>query len=93
VSTVKSAAPKAEEKISHSMPYYSHHGRLAYFAAFKNHVSFYVMGQAREQYAKELKPYATSKATLRFPIGTRIPVTLLRRLIRARVRENEAKER
>ena len=89
-SAIRSAAPKAEEKISYGMPYYAYHGRLIYFAAFKSHVSLYVMGSARKTYAKEMKKYQTSKATLRFPIGTAIPVALVKKLVRARVKENRA---
>ena len=36
--TIKKAAPQAQEKISYGMPYYSLNGRLAYFAAHKNHI-------------------------------------------------------
>jgi uncharacterized protein YdhG (YjbR/CyaY superfamily) len=85
---VRSAAPKAEETISYGMPYYRYLGRLVYFAAFKHHVALYVMGEARQVYAKQLEPYRTSMATLRFPIGTRVPAALVSKLIRFRVREN-----
>ena len=90
---IRSAAPTAEETISYRIPYYSHHGRLVYFAAFKNHVSLYVMGSAKSLYAKEIERYQTSKSTLRFPLGTRVPVLLVKKLVRARVKENEAKSR
>lgn len=88
---IKGAAPKAVETISYRMPYYSHHGRLTYFAAFSSHVSLYAMGKSKRQFAAATKPYRTSEATLRFPFGTRIPAALITRLIRARVRENEKK--
>ena len=90
---IRSAAPAAEETISYRIPYYSHHGRLVYFAAFRNHVSLYVMGASKKIYAKEIEKYQTSKSTLRFPIGTRVPVLLVKKLVRARVKENEAKAR
>lgn len=85
---VRSAAPGAEEKLSYGMPYYGYHGRLIYFAAFRHHVAVYVMGGAKQAYAKELKKYQTSKATLRFPIGTRIPLGLVKKLVRYRMKEN-----
>lgn len=89
---IKTAAPKAQESISYQMPYYSYNGRVAYIAGYKRHVSMYVMGRAKKKYARELKPYLTSKATLRFPIGTRIPVTLVKKLVKDRMKENEAGE-
>jgi uncharacterized protein YdhG (YjbR/CyaY superfamily) len=88
---VRRAAPEAIETLSYRMPYYSHHGRLTYFAAFSKHVSLYAMGKSKKQFAEAMKPYQTSESTLRFPLGTKIPAALVTRLIRARVRELEAK--
>jgi len=90
---IRAAAPKADERISYRMPYYHHHGRLIYFAAYQNHVGLYIMGSAKGELAAELKPYQTSKATLRFPIGSAVPVALVKRLVKERVKENEAKAR
>jgi uncharacterized protein YdhG (YjbR/CyaY superfamily) len=89
---IRSAAPKAEEKISYRMPFYAYHGRLIYFAAHKNHVGMYpIIGREKDLYAKELKPYLVDKATLQFPIGSRLPITLVKKIVRARAKENEAK--
>ena len=92
---IRSAVPAAEEKLSYGMPYYFHHGRLAYFAAFREHVSYYVMpGKATtDRYAVRIEPYKMGKATLRFPLGTAIPIGLIKSLVRARAKENEAKRR
>ena len=86
---IRAAAPKAEERISYGIPFYEHHGRVVYFAGYKNHVGMYVIGRAKITYAKELKRYMTSQATVRFPIGHPLPVTLIRKLVKARVKENE----
>ncbi len=52
---IRSAAPKAEEKLSYGMPCYAHYGRLIYFAAHKNHVGMYpIVGRDKDLYAKEL---------------------------------------
>jgi uncharacterized protein YdhG (YjbR/CyaY superfamily) len=89
---IKSAAPAAEEKISYRMPFYAHHGRLIYFAAHTNHVGMYpITGREKELYAKELKPYLKEKATLQFPVGRPIPVALVKKIVRLRAKENEAK--
>ena len=88
---IRAAAPKALEKLSYGMPYYSHYGRLAYFAAFRNHVSVYIPGRTLKAFMKEIKPYWRGKATLQFPIGSKVPVGLIGRLVRARRRENEAR--
>jgi len=90
---VRAAAPKAEERISYGMPYYYDRGRLVYFAAFKNHVSLFVWGRILKRYAAEIAPYQASKATLQFPIGSRIPLALVKKLVTARRKENEALEK
>jgi uncharacterized protein YdhG (YjbR/CyaY superfamily) len=87
---IKKAAPRAQEKLSYGMPYYSQEGRLAYFAFFRDHVSVFIPGRVLAAFAKEIKPYWRGKATLQFPIGRRVPVGLIGRLVRAGRRENEA---
>jgi uncharacterized protein YdhG (YjbR/CyaY superfamily) len=89
---IKTAAPKAEEKLSYGMPFYAYHGRLIYFAAHKNHVGMYpIIGREKDLYAKELKPYMAAKATLQFPIGQPLPITLVKKVVKERARENEEK--
>jgi uncharacterized protein YdhG (YjbR/CyaY superfamily) len=92
-SIVRTTAPKAVEKIGYGMPYYSYRGRLVYFAAFKEHVSLFARGAAMKGFAREVKPYRTSSATLRLPLGSKLPVTLVRKLVKARVKDNEAKQK
>jgi uncharacterized protein YdhG (YjbR/CyaY superfamily) len=88
---IKTAAPKAEERLSYRMPYYAYHGRLIYFAAHKTHIGMYpIIGRAKELYAKDLKPYMAEKATLQFPIGRPLPIALLKKVVKARAKENEA---
>jgi uncharacterized protein YdhG (YjbR/CyaY superfamily) len=89
---IRSAAPKAEEKISYRMPFYAYHGRLIYFAAHKTHVGMYpIIGREKDLYAKELKPYMAAKATLQFPIGQPLPIALVKKVVKERAKENEAK--
>ena len=88
---IKDAAPKAKERISYSIPFYEYHGRLVYFAAHTKHVGLYVLGQTRKKYAKELKKYMAGKSTARFPFGHPLPVGLIKKVVKGRVQENEAK--
>ncbi len=87
---IKAEAPKAEERLSYGMPFYKYKGRLIYFAAHKDHVGVYPVGRAKTVYANELKPYIAERQTLRFPIGRALPVTLIKKVLKERVRENEA---
>ncbi|HET9782461.1 MAG TPA: DUF1801 domain-containing protein [Candidatus Dormibacteraeota bacterium] len=86
---IKRNAPKAQERISYRMPYYDYHGRLVYFAAHRNHVGVYALGQTYE--AEGLQEYVASKGTLQFPFDEPLPEAKIAALIRKRVRENEAK--
>ena len=87
---IKAAAPKADEGISYKVPYYRYHGALAYFAAFKNHIGFFVPPPIVEEHKLELKGYETAKATVRFPIGKPLPGALIKKLVKARIKRNEA---
>ena len=86
---IKSVAPNAEEKISYSMPYYGYKGRLAYFAFAKSHVGLYVMPPVIKDHAKDLKGYVTAKATVQFPLEKKLPVTLIKKLVKAGKKNNE----
>lgn len=88
---IKKAAPGADERISYGMPYYDYHGRLIYFGLHSNHVGVYPVGQT-EKYP-ELKEYVTGKGTMRFQLDRPLPVALITKLVKERVRQNEAKAR
>ncbi len=88
-SAIKSAAPKASEKISYGMPYYSYKGRLIYFGFAKNHIGIYTMPPIVEEFGKELKKYQTGKATIRLPLDENLPIELIKKLVKARVKFND----
>ena len=90
---IKSTAPEAKERISYGMPTYEHHGRVAYFAGYEGHVGLYGVAHVKSAHDDEVAKYLESQSTLRFPIGQRLPVALIRKLIKARVKENEAERR
>lgn len=85
---IRQAAPEARETISYRMPYYSHNGRLAYFAGFKGHIGLYIPPPVIGEHKKDLKGYVTARATVRFPLDQPVPVRLVKKLIRARVKLN-----
>ena len=89
--TIRAAAPRAVEVISYDMPMFKYHGMLVAFAAFKNHCSFFPGAAALKTFKDELKGYQTSKGTIRFPSHKPLPASLVKRLVKARIKENEAK--
>jgi uncharacterized protein YdhG (YjbR/CyaY superfamily) len=55
--TIRDAAPNAEEKISYQMPTFALHGNLVHFAAWKNHIDFYPAPSAIKAFERELSVY------------------------------------
>ncbi len=91
---IKSAAPKAEEKISYRIPFYRLNGHLAAFVAHKNHNSFVTMSPVViKAFKDQLKPYKISGTTIHFPHNKALPSALVKRIIRARVIENSSKSK
>jgi len=90
--TIKAAVPKAAtEVISYQIPAYKHHGLLVGFAASNGLCTFHIMSTAvTSAHAEELKDYKTGKASIRFAPDNPPPAALLRKLIKARIAENEA---
>jgi uncharacterized protein YdhG (YjbR/CyaY superfamily) len=89
---IRVAAPNAEEVISYRMPAFKQRGILVYFAAFKNHIGVFppVRGDAKLENA--LAPYAGPKGNLKFPLDRPIPYTLIRRVVRLRVKQDSARK-
>ena len=88
--TIKAAAPKAEECISYGICGFRQNGMLVGFGAAEKHCSFFLMdGSTVESHKAELKGYDTSKGTIRFPPDKPLPASLVRKLVKARLAENE----
>jgi uncharacterized protein YdhG (YjbR/CyaY superfamily) len=85
---IKEAAPNAEEAISYQMPAFRLNGVLVYFAAFKNHIGFYPTSSGVAEFKKELSQYEVSKGTIRFPLDKPIPLDLIKKIVKYRVKEN-----
>lgn len=90
--TIRAAAPKAEEVISYRIPAFRLQGDLVYYAAFKDHCSFFPGSLATQRkFAAALKPFASGKGTVHFTPDRPLPATLVRRIVKARVAENQAR--
>jgi uncharacterized protein YdhG (YjbR/CyaY superfamily) len=90
--TIQAAAPKAEESISYRIPTFKYHGPLVFFAAFKGHCSLFVASKSiLKAFRSELEPYQTSGTTIHFTADHPLPATLVKRIVKTRIRENEAR--
>jgi len=90
-STIKSVAPDAEELISYGMPGYKYYGPLVYMAAFKDHCSFFPGSSQIIRLFDELKAYRTAKGTIQFTVDKPLPASIVKKIVKARMAENEAK--
>jgi len=91
--TIAKAAPAAEEVISYQMPAYKLHGMLVYFAAYKNHIGFYPGAGGIAAFRKELSVYKGAKGSVQFPVEQPLPLKLVSRIVKFRVKQNVEKEK
>ncbi|MGE5480866.1 MAG: iron chaperone [Chloroflexota bacterium] len=85
---VRKLAPDAEESISYQMPAFKLNGRpLVYFAAFKNHIGFYPTPSGITQFEEELSKFKKAKGSAQFPLNEPLPVELIEKIIRFRMKD------
>jgi uncharacterized protein YdhG (YjbR/CyaY superfamily) len=91
--TIRVAAPKAEECISYGIPAFRLNGRsLVFFGAWANHCAFYPGRSAMlKKFQNRLRGFQTSKGTLRFSPDKPVPVALVKKLVKARIAENNVR--
>lgn len=90
-STIRTAAPEADEVISYGMPGYKWNGMLVYFAGYKNHIGFYPGAFGIAAFTKYLKAYKLSKGTVQFPLDKSLPTSLIKKIVKFRLAENSMK--
>ena len=89
---IKAAAPKAEETISYSMPMFKQNGQLVAFAAFKDHISFFVCsGSFLNRFPVDKQKFDTFRSGIHFTPEKPLPATLVTKIVKARLAENDAK--
>jgi uncharacterized protein YdhG (YjbR/CyaY superfamily) len=87
---ITQAAPSATEYISYGMPVYKYERPFIGFAAMKNHIGLYPMsGSFVAAHQKELVGYSTSKGAIRLPLDRPLPLGLVKRVVKLRVKETK----
>ena len=87
---IREVAPTAVESIGYQMPYYNYKGSLAWFALQKGYIGLYLRPPTLEEHKKELAGYVTTKSAVHLPLDKKIPVSLVKKLVKARIKKNEA---
>lgn len=94
--TIKSAVPMAEEGISWGVPFYKYHGLLAGFSSFRSHVSFGLASDRLEENDREelkRQGYKTGKKIIQIRFDQKVPVEIIKKILKIQMEVNEIKER
>jgi uncharacterized protein YdhG (YjbR/CyaY superfamily) len=86
--TIQKAAPAAEELISYQMPAYRLNGPLVYFAGYAKHIGFYPTGSGIEAFKTYFSAYKSSKGAVQFPLDQPLPLALISKIVKFRVKAN-----
>ena len=88
---IQKAAPEAEETIKYAIPTFTLNGNLVSFGAWKTHIGLYPAPRENEAFKKELSAYDGAKSTVQFYFDQPMPLTLIAKIVRFRVKTNLAK--
>jgi uncharacterized protein YdhG (YjbR/CyaY superfamily) len=91
---IRSALPSdATETISYKIPAFKRENILVWFAAFSDHCSLFPTASVIAEFKDELKGFSTSKGTIHFPLDKPPPIALIKKIVKARVKQDQSKKR
>ena len=88
---IRVAAPEATEGISYRIPAYKLNGILVFFAGFKDHIGLYPPVRGDAALAKAIAKYAGPKGNLKFPHDEPLPLALITRITRLKIKQDAAR--
>ncbi|MCB9806179.1 DUF1801 domain-containing protein [Candidatus Nomurabacteria bacterium] len=89
---LKEVTPKAIESLKWSMPAFSYDRILFTYAGFKKHIGFYPTPSVIKEFKKELINYKTAKGSIQFPLDKPLPISLIKKIAKFRVKELKEKD-
>jgi uncharacterized protein YdhG (YjbR/CyaY superfamily) len=89
---IKDVAPNSKESISYKMPFYNYKGSLAWFGLQRGYIGLYLRPPVIAEHKRELAKFVTTKSAVHFPLDRKIPIPLIKKLVRARMKKNESEE-
>ena len=92
--TIAEVLPEAEEVIKYGIPTFAINGKGVFgFDGFKKHNSLFpYSGSFNEIYKEELMGYEMTKSAIHFEIDKPFPKALLKKLVKAKLRQLEEQE-
>jgi uncharacterized protein YdhG (YjbR/CyaY superfamily) len=89
---IKKAAPKATEAIKYGIPTFVLNGKnLVHFGGFDHHVGFYPAPTGLLAFKEALAQYKHGKGSAQFPLEKQMPLSLITRIVKYRVKESDSK--
>lgn len=86
---IRKLAPDVVEQMAYGMPGYKLNKKpLVYFGGFKEHIGFYATPSGHKEFEADLAKYKQGKGSVQFPLSEPLPVELIERMVKFRVREN-----
>ena len=96
---IQAAAPGATERTDYfqmpgySYPGFDYDGMFAWFSFKKPYMRVHLRPPVIQEHSKELAGYLTTKAIVSFPMDRRVPVTLVKKLVKASLKTMRDKKR
>jgi uncharacterized protein YdhG (YjbR/CyaY superfamily) len=91
---IRSALPSdATETISYRIPAFKRRNILVWLGAFSDHCSLFPTASIIAEFKDELKGFSTSKGTVHFPTDKPLPTALIKKIVKARVEQDQSKKR
>lgn len=89
---IKGEIRGAEETLAYGLPTFKIGGKaVAYFGASKKHIGFYPFPSGIAEFKKLSKDYKTSTGTIQFPYDEKLPVGLIEKIVKFRLKEVQEK--
>lgn len=86
---IKRLAPETVERMAYGMPGYKLNKKpLVYFGGFKEHIGFYATPSGHKEFETDLAKYKQGKGSVQFPLSEPLPLGLIERMVKFRVKEN-----
>jgi uncharacterized protein YdhG (YjbR/CyaY superfamily) len=88
---IRKIVPEAGEKMSYGIPTFTLNGNLVHFAGYKHHIGFYPGASGIKAFEKELSVYKNSKGAVQFPLDQPLPISIINKIVKFRVKESQEK--
>lgn len=88
---IKKVAPDSEETINYGIPTFVLNGNLVHFSGYKSHIGFYPGASGIKKFQNEISKFKNAKGSVQFPIDQALPVGLIIKIVKFRVKENNEK--